>query len=154
MNLIVVSNYSTLTAFGRVLRTSCIVLDRFTHGLHVVYSENEDGSKGLPYQPQQFPKGTWPILGVEATTDPLLAPYFIRTGAHQLVPTWEIDTHGNYVKPTGEMVDDWGYGIHFDAVYETTDGCCHLYSADDATWLASELLACIGSVEAVQLSVC
>ena len=153
MNLIVVSNYSTLTAFGRVLKTSCIVLDRFVHGMHVVYSENEDGSKGRPYQPQQFPKGTWPILGVEATTDPLLAPYFIRTGAHQMVPTWEIDASGNYVKPTGETIDDWGYLLHWDAMYTTTDGCIRLDSSDDAVWLASEVLACIGATEAVQLSV-
>jgi len=153
MNLIVVTNYSTLAAFGKVLKTSCIIADRYAHGMSVVYSENEDGSQGMPYQPQRFPLGTWQIIAAEASQAPLLAPFFIRTNAHQFVPVWELDALGKYKCATGETVDDWGYGIHFDALYEATDGCLHLYSAEDATWLAGNIIASQKDGEAVQLTV-
>lgn len=153
MNLIVVSNYHTLTAFGRTLRTSCIIADRARNGMTVVYSENEDGSKGRPYQPMQFPKGTWPVLAVEPTTAPLLAPVFIKTGAHQTVHTWTIDERGKYVHENPDTVEDWGYLLHHDAIYQQTDGCIRLDSPEDALWLAGEIKPLLDRGESVQIMV-
>ena len=158
MQLIVVQGYSTLTAFGRVLKTSCIIKERVKAKLPVAYSENLDQSPGVPYQPVQFPKGLWSITEVMLTNHPLIAPVFIRTDAHQLVDQWTLDAKGGYGKPVaGELPDsvrqvqDWGYGMHFDAKFEETWGCLHLYSAEDAHWLGSEIMA--AGLSMVQLQV-
>ena len=71
----------------------------------VAYTENADRSRGIPYQPVQFPKGHWAVGIPYATTDPLMAPYFIPTSAHQLV-----------IGNDGTSIEDYGYGIHFDAL--------------------------------------
>ena len=143
MSTIIVSGYSTMSAFGKILRTSCIIKKRGP-GDTIAFSEKEDGSQGIPYQPLQFPLGTWIVGAPEATTHPLMAPYFIPTNAHQIVP----GLYGD-----GVYADDFGYGIHFDAQFEETWGCLHLYSSDDAKWLAGEVLDCQKSGEIVQLVV-
>jgi hypothetical protein len=130
MQVIAVSGYAQMTAFGRVLKTSCIVKTR-TAKMSPAYPENQFGVDGpSPYQPKQFPKGMWPVTGVWPTQHELMAPVFIATGAHQTVTMLN-----------GDIFEDYGYGIHFDAKYEETWGCFHLYSADDAHWLGAEILA-------------
>ena len=147
MQLITVKDYELMTAFGRELKTSCIVKPRDKKST-IAYSENQDGSPGVPYKPVVFPKGLWSITVVEWTTNPLMAPVFIGTDAHQLIDQWELDEDGKYKGPVqGELPDttrqvmDYGYGCHFDAQFEETWGCFHLYSADDAHWLAAEIMA-------------
>ena len=127
MNIITVTGYKNMNAFGRDLRTSCIIKQR-TPEMIVAYSENADRSRGIPYQPVQFPKGKWLIGIPEQTDDPLMAPYFIPTNAHQLI-----------IGLDGNAREDYGYGIHFDSEFEETWGCLHLYSADDAQWLAEQI---------------
>ena len=134
---IVVSDYKTMAAFGRVLRTSCIIRKRGPDD-PIAYSENQDGSQGIPYQPVQFPKGTWIVDKPEATDDPLMAPYFMRTNAHQII-----------IGTTGSAIMDWGYGIHFDSEFEDTWGCLHLYSAEDAEWLAGQIIDIQSTLEDV-----
>ena len=138
----------TMVAFGKTLRTSCIIINRFERGLSILYSE----PSGKPYQPLQFPAGIWPIIDCELSTNPEIAPVFIRTGAHQMVPVWNVE-NGKYVSPAGEYCDDWGDGIHFDGMYETTDGCLHLYSADDALWFKGQFDELKEAGEAVQIAV-
>jgi hypothetical protein len=130
MQVIAVHDYSLMVAFGKELKTSCIIKPR-TKGMTTAYSENADGSQGIPYQPVQFPKGLWAITEVMATTNPLMAPFFIATTARQLITGLDGKT----------TAVDWGYGIHFDVQFEDTWGCLHLYSADDAQWLAAEINA-------------
>jgi hypothetical protein len=128
VSIITVTNYKTMNAFGRDIRTSCIVKPR-TPEMSIAYSVNADGSKGIPYQPVQFPKGHWIVGDPYKTDDPLMAPYFIPTNAHQLI-----------IGLNGASKEDYGYGIHFDVLYESTWGCFHLYSADDAAWLAEKII--------------
>jgi len=138
---IVVSNYATLIAFGKTLKTSCIILDHL-HG-NPAYPEDKWGKPGIvAYQPQRFPPGIWLIGDPEFQVNPLTAPYFIPTDAHQIV-----------VCVDGTVFDDWGYGAHADALYETTLGCLHLYSADDAEWLAGEIISAKQAGELIQLVV-
>jgi hypothetical protein len=130
MQMIVVRNYTEMVAFGKTLKTSCIVKQR-TAKMTPAYPENQFGVFGKSaYQPIRFPKGLWQITGADETDDPLMAPYFISTNAHQTVTCLD-----------GTTFEDAGYGIHFDALWESTWGCFHLYSADDALWLAAEILA-------------
>ncbi len=82
-----------------------------------------DGRWADPYMPRKFPKGTWRIEAVEDTEDPEFAPVKIKTNAHQLVETWTLDSLGGYDKPTGKMVDDAGYHLHWSAGSRTTLGC-------------------------------
>jgi hypothetical protein len=132
-----VVNYERLYAFGRMLFVSCHIKDRKKEGLSVVYSEDKNGARGKPYQPMRFPIGEWKIVAAYPESDPLLAPCFIATDAHQTVKVWSLDDHGRYLSETTETIEDWGYGIHFDRLFETTDGCIHLYSEGAALWLAN-----------------
>lgn len=95
-----------------------------------------NGSWGDPYMPRKFPKGTWQITAVEDTSEADFAPVKIRTNAHQMVETWLLDpvvekvvdgkkikTGGGYNKPSGKMVNDSGYHLHWCAGSRTTLGC-------------------------------
>jgi hypothetical protein len=82
-----------------------------------------NGSWGDPYMPRKFPKGTWQITAVEDTTEADFAPVKIRTNAHQMVETWLLDKGGGYDKPTGLMVNDSGYHLHWCAGSRSTLGC-------------------------------
>ncbi len=130
-----------LTAFGRTVPVSCLVRNELngTRGMsEVVYSENEDGGKGVPYMPRPFPPGTCTIKkAVQVFNTPSLGPWFFATDAHQLVDEWEV-VNGLYTRPTGRKVMDWGYGVHVSyrivggkqVAEVTSDGCLHL---EDAT---------------------
>ena len=147
----------TMAAFGKTLWVSSIILNRFALGLSVIYSDNEDGSPGQPYQPLQFPAGTWKITALMPSSDPELSPVFIKTDSHQLVPVWSVTNGQNkgskYLAPTGDYIMDYFDGIHFDSLYKTTDGCLRLYSAEDALWLSGEIDALKAAGETVQISV-
>jgi hypothetical protein len=134
-HLIQVVNYATLTFQGRTLRCSSIQAPRKGR-LSDAFPEGPDGAPGThAYQPIQFPKGIWQVMEVHKTDHPLMSPYFIGTNAHQTVTCFD-----------GTLFDDWGYGIHYDAQYEDTWGCIHLYSADEATWLAQAILSLGGNI--------
>lgn len=93
---------------------------------------------GKPYMPRQFPSGRWKLGKPVKKTDPYMAPWFIPTDAFQYLPTWELDEHGFYVKPTAETVKDIGYGIHL-STSSTTLGCLKLVSMSDLNWLVNLL---------------
>lgn len=107
----------------------------------VVYSENEDGSKGVPYYPRPFPKGTWKI-GKPQQEVGLLAPFFIPTDAHQLVDEWELDENGLYLQKTGRQVMDWGYGIHclLTVVHLESWGCFVIEHEPDLDYLVNQTI--------------
>ena len=90
---------------------------------------------GKPYMPRQFPLGVWKILGVRAKTNPYLAPFYIVTDAWQTVEEWSLDDEGTYLAPTGRMVGDSGYGIHF-STSSTTLGCIKIINKSDLVLLA------------------
>jgi hypothetical protein len=90
-----------------------------------------------------FPFGVWNVFRPEPTENIEMAPFFIPTSAHQLVQCMG----------ALEPFDDYGYGIHYDALYEQTFGCLHLYSAADAQWLAEQINAVLNSGDLVQLMV-
>jgi len=74
----------------------------------------------------------------ERTDHPLMAPYFFPTNAHQII-----------IGTTGSAIMDWGYGIHFDSEFEDTWGCLHLYSAENAEWLAGQIIDIQSTLEDV-----
>ena len=88
----------------------------------VVYAIVNGQKTNLPYMPRKFPKGLCVITGIEASTDPVYAPFKIRTTATQLVETWTLDEKGGYDKPTGKKVLDGGYLLHCSSS-STTHGC-------------------------------
>ena len=63
------------------------------------------------------------------TDDPLMAPYFFSTDAHQTILGIDGIT----------TAEDYGYGLHFDEWYFTTWGCIRLGTADIALWLAQQV---------------
>lgn len=80
-----------------------------------------------PFYPRQFPSGIYLILKIEWLKDPAeikrFGPVKIRTTATREVFTWDLDTNGNYWKPTGKVQTDAGYHIHHTHKYKTTHGC-------------------------------
>ena len=93
----------------------------------------------LPYQPRTFPTGVWKIGRPKRETDPYLAPYFIPTNAAQDVETWELTPEGAYHQPTGRMVRDSGYGLHF-STSNTTIGCIKIRERGCLIRLVSEII--------------
>ena len=121
-----------MVAFGKQIPFDCFVRNEL-NGLRqmneVVYSENADGSQGVPYMPRPFPVGTWQLFYPHSETDALTAPYFFPTDAWQIVDEWDVahDINGKlcYVGKTGRQVKDYGYGLHCSSAHES-DGCLHI----------------------------
>lgn len=114
-------------AFGNRIDCSCNVRNLengHRRNDEVVFSIRKDGSMGVPYSPQLFPVGLWKVGRPQVEIDPYMRPFFIPTDAHQLVERWHIAERDKmvYVAGTGEMVDDWAYGLH-NSTSPTTLGC-------------------------------
>jgi len=88
----------------------------------VIYAIVNGQKTNIPYMPRKFPKGTWEITGIEASIDPIFAPFKIRTNAQQMVNAWTLDSKGGYDKPTERQVLDGGYLLHCSTSV-TTHGC-------------------------------
>ncbi len=94
----------------------------------VIYTVNK---KPKPYYPRQFPSGIFQITDIEYTDDTTYAPVKIKTDAVREVFTWDLDTKGEYWKPTGETQADAAYWLHYTA-YKTTLGCIRIDSIHHA----------------------
>ncbi len=88
----------------------------------VIYAIVNGQKTNIPYMPRKFPKGLWEITGIEASTDPIFAPFKIRTNAFQDVNVWALDKIGGYDKVTEKKVRDGGYLLHC-STSTTTHGC-------------------------------
>jgi hypothetical protein len=130
-----------LSCDGNSIPCSCDVRNelngRRKHVEKPVFTENEDGSRGKPYFPRPFPKGEWRVVSILPKIDAYMAPFFISTNAHQTVAVWD-EVRDHYFRPTGEEVEDYGYGLHCSSS-PTTLGCGRIASKDD-------LSALIGSI--------
>jgi hypothetical protein len=113
------------------------------------------GEWGDPYMPRKFPKGTWLITAVENTDEEDFAPVKIRTNAFQMVETWLLDAAGGYSRPSGKLVRDGGYHLHYCAKYRTTHGCGRVGtdSPKQVLKLAKMIRAAMASGEEVTLEV-
>lgn len=100
----------------------------------VVYTYPKTG-KPKPYYPRQFPSGIFNITGIEYTDDVEYAPVKIKTDATREVFTWDLDTAGNYWKPTGNIQEDTCYWLHFTNSL-TTLGCIRIDDIHDALKIA------------------
>jgi len=139
-----------LFAFGRVLACSCDVRNEVNgrrHADQIVYSIPDK----KPYQPRQFPKGTWRIFAPVERTDPYLAPWFIPCDAFQDLPVWELKD-GKYHHATEEKTRDRGYGLHF-STSGTTLGCIKINSKDDLVWLVGKIFGILSFGDEVTLEV-
>jgi hypothetical protein len=171
------ADHKSLGAFGRVISCSCLVVNEFSTPprMRVVYSENADGSQGMPYMPRIFPScingEPWNIYApvpVDPAKDPkaYMQPFFIPTDAWQWVQVWDVNqsVDFDYVGPAltgGEgtagarlplMIKDYGYGIHFSmSVY--TDGCEKITEKDDLLWLVDQVRAALNADGGLKLLV-
>jgi len=116
-----------------------------------VYSENEDGSRGLPYMPRQFPLGTWTVIAIIPKTDPYEAPQFISTDAHQKVHPWTTQD-GHYSREMDDEIEDYGYGLH-NSSSATTLGCGRIIDYKDREDLCAAIQAAWKNGETVTLEV-
>jgi len=91
-----------------------------------------------PYYPRAFPGGMFEIIDIEYTKNPEYAPQKIKTTATREVFTWDLDTNGNYWKPTGKTQVDSAYWLHHTKS-STTLGCIRITKFEDATHLANIL---------------
>jgi hypothetical protein len=94
---------------------------------------------GIPAMPRSFPVGSWKIAGFKEHPDPTedhgyLYPIFIRTNAVSMVPEWELDANGRYLRPTGRLVPDADIGLHFSTC-AWTQGCLRIDTEDNVRWL-------------------
>ena len=118
---------------------------------NVVYTENEDGSQGVAYMPRRFPLGKFKIVAVLPKTNPYEAPEFISTDACQEVEEWTV-VDGHYGEATGNMVMDYGYGLH-NSTSNTTLGCGHIIQVADRAALTAVLIPLLNSNEECYLEV-
>jgi len=130
-----------LTYNGKSIRVLCLVRNEL-NGLRAisekpVFSEDEEGGTGVPYMPRLFPKGSWTVETILPKDNPYEAPQFISTNAHQLVDEWSVED-GHYGKPTGNHVEDWGYGLH-NSSSSTTLGCGHILESQDRADLVAAI---------------
>ncbi len=132
-----------MTAFGRRIEYTNWVRNELNMARamnEIVYSENADGSQGVPYMPRTFPLGTWKV-GRPVQKVGLMAPYFIPTDAHQLVDEWEVQ-NGLYVGKTGRQVMDWGYGLHCLLTVHHLEswGCFVIEDLEDLDFLVNQVI--------------
>jgi hypothetical protein len=141
-------NKSVLNA-GKLIDCCCVVRN-LENGQRrvdqVVYSENEDGSRGVPYSPQVFPSGIWTVgapreIDLAHDVNHYLWPYFIPTDAWQLVDEWGTDQTDrlHYTQKTGHQKGDWGYGLHFSQS-ATTLGCIKILDESNLRWLVRQII--------------
>ncbi|MDR0506384.1 MAG: hypothetical protein LBH32_06165 [Dysgonamonadaceae bacterium] len=112
-----------------------------------------NGQWGPPYMPRRFPKGEWKITGIEPAKEKDFFPLKIKTNAHQMVETWNLDAQGGYDKPTGKQVDDSGYHLHWSEGSQTTLGCGRVESAKQAVILAALIWQAFDRKEEVVIKV-
>lgn len=117
----------------------------------VVYSENEDGSEGMPYMPRVFPLGTWEVLAIIPKTDPYEAPEFLSTDARQQVHPWT-SADGHYGVEMGDLIWDWGYGLH-NSTSSTTLGCGRIMDYADREELFETVKLALATGDSVLLEV-
>jgi hypothetical protein len=127
------------------MQCTCIIRNELNRRRQIteapVYTENKDGSKGVPYMPRMFPFGVWNIVAVLPKTDPYEAPLFISTDAFQRVDEWT-EGQGHYGEKTGTQVEDYGYGLH-NSTSLTTLGCGRITKNSD-------LMALVGVIKEAQ----
>lgn len=121
-------NAQLLEYNGKVIRAWCNVRT-LANGLRkkdeVVYSIPSKH----PYDPAEFPVGTWQVFAPVARNTLYLAPYFIPTSARQRLAVWEIKD-GEYFRPTAVDTLDDGYGLHY-STSPTTLGCIRIAEKKD-----------------------
>lgn len=152
---------SLLNAFGKDILTNGSV-QNLENGLRktlAVFSENEDGSRGVLYSPQVFPNGIWKVgrpQAVDPAKDPdgYEQPFFIPTDAWQLVEEYQevITDHIWYGPKTGREVKDFGYGLHF-STYAFTLGCIRIIGKDDLLWLVEQINGALDAGDVVRLAI-
>lgn len=136
--LVVNKDKTVLNAFGRLINITCKVrnLANGERGRCEVVRTEPD--PGVPYSPNVFPSGDWLVTAITAETDPDLAPWFIATDAEILVPVWELDSHGCYLKQTTKLVKDSAYGIH-NSEDPHTLGCMRVIERADLLFLVDRI---------------
>ena len=135
---------NTFTAFNKIIEVTNVVRNELGRGKdfrapnEVVYTENLNGSKGVPYYPRTFPAGNWIIQNIvpHKEDEPYLFPFFIATSAHQVVETREL-IDGKYGEVDG-LIEDYGYGIHHSSS-RTTLGCIKVVNEADLRWLVDQI---------------
>ena len=140
-----------LTVGAEVLGCSCRVRNeenRLRKASEIVYSMPD----GLPYQPRQFPIGSWTILKPRPKYEDWLKPWFIPTTAWQKLPVWKLKS-GLYSEATDQMVTDSGYGIHWSETSLSTWGCIRMNSRDEIERLVALVTEARQNEEEVLLEV-
>jgi len=105
--------------------------------------------------PRKFPRGLWRIVAIEDANVPDFAPIKIRTNAHQLVHAWALDAAGGYDHELPDLVDDWGYHLHWCAGSRSTLGCGRvgLDTDEQVRALAAIIRPALARGESVELNV-
>jgi hypothetical protein len=137
-----------LDAYGKQIPVSNFVrLSHDASGNDVVLRTSYGN---VPYKPQGFPvspPGGWKVLEVKPETKQDLAPFFVATDAWQMVEEWLLTSDGKYDKPSGRMVMDNAYGIHF-SVFTYTYGCIRVIYRTDLEWLVGQIQAELAELKA------
>ena len=119
----------------------------------VVYTSPDDGSAPEPFMPSGFPVGDWFITAVLPRTSDYLAPFFLATNAFKMVPSWNLSPAGDYDKPTGRLVRDSGYGLHFAKGTSTTLGCIRFINKADLESVAKKAMEELKAGRSIRLIV-
>lgn len=126
-----------ITAYGKQILCMCQVRNELNgrrKADEIIYTM---GDVRVPYMPRTFPIGNWRLYHPLPKEDQYMAPYFIPTDAWQNVEEWKVE-NGKYVGPTGRIVKDAGYGLHF-STSKTTFGCIRIMTRSDLIWLAKNI---------------
>lgn len=120
-----------LTAGGQTYQLTSVVRNELNGSRplgdprQVIRSTLRDRAVGPPIMPRPFPRGTCRIIGVEMVAEEKsdFYPLKILTDATQILPIWELDAAGGYLRATPRQVIDYGYWLHAIPWSRTTHGC-------------------------------
>src|SRR6478752_8243885 len=119
----------------------------------VVYTSPDLKVTPEPFMPSGFPVGQWWITEVLPKSSDYLAPFFLATDAFKMVPSWSLSPAGDYDKPTGRLVRDAGYGLHFAKGTSTTLGCIRFINKSDLEAVAKKAMSELKAGRGIRLSV-
>ncbi|WP_148224082.1 hypothetical protein [Sediminispirochaeta smaragdinae] len=102
--------------------------------------------------PRPFPVGRWNVGRPVPRSHPYKAPYYIPTDAFQMLPRWELDDDGGYLRETEDMVRDEDYGLHCSSS-NTTLGCIRITKEKDLLWMVEKINRTLDTGEKVYLEV-
>lgn len=153
MSVLVCFDGRSLSIFDRDIPASCIVRNHENgqrRADQIVRTMGSTTPHGIAYQPMRFPMGMHKVTrAIAMPDDSVYWPMYVATDAEQMLEVWDTKD-GQYLGPSGSMINGKGYGIHHARWHKpgvglvpsrTTLGCINILDPADALWFGRKVKA-------------